>query len=53
MNFFYIGNHKDITKVSRLRGFFVVEIFKIHRLVWIFLWIFCCFKLLHQCFALS
>jgi hypothetical protein len=34
---FFIGNHKDLAKLSRLlvRGFFL-EILKIHRLVWIF-----------------
>ncbi len=43
----FCGNHKDLPKVSRLlvRGFFSWD-FKIHRLVWIFLWIFgCCTEL--------
>jgi hypothetical protein len=42
-------------KASRLlvRGIFL-EIFKIHSLVWFFLWIFGCFlNLFHQCFDLS
>jgi hypothetical protein len=44
MDFLY-ANHKDLAKVSRLlvRGLFS-EILKIHRLVWIFIWIFGYFK---------
>jgi hypothetical protein len=29
---------------------FFLEIFKIHKLVWIFLWIFVCLNLFHKCF---
>jgi hypothetical protein len=42
---FFIGNHKDLARVSRLLGhrFFSSDFFKIHRLVWIFLWVLGCF----------
>jgi hypothetical protein len=41
-----IGNHKDLAKVPRDFWFtdFVSLDLKIHRLIWIFLWIFGCFE---------
>ncbi len=41
---FLCVNHKGLAKVYRflVRAFFF-RILKIHRLVWIFLWIFCCY----------
>ncbi len=49
----FVWNHKDLPKVSRLlvRDFFL-EIFKIHRLVWIFLWIFGWFQSVSSMFHL-
>jgi len=41
---FFIGNQKDLAKVSREFADFFLEILKIHRLVWSFLLIFGCFE---------
>jgi hypothetical protein len=51
---FFIGNHKDLAKVLRLLvHVFIREIFKIHRLLRIFLWIFGCFKSVSSIFCLN
>jgi hypothetical protein len=50
---FLLENHIDLGKKSRdfwLANFFL-EIFKIHRLVWIFLWIFDCFESVSSMFC--
>ncbi len=49
IEFLVFGNHKHLAKVSRLWcADFSLEIFNIHWLVWIFLWIFgCLFYVFH------
>jgi hypothetical protein len=51
---FSSGNHKHLAKVSRLlvHGFFL-DLFKIHTLVWIFLWIFVFFVCVSSMFCLK